>query len=65
MIMGTTKGQFVDEKEFWPIFERAAKLDVPVYHPSVADQCRAVREAYFKDEPAFRTARRSASVWRR
>ena len=35
MIMGTTKGQFVDDKKFWPVFERAAKLDVPVYiHPS-------------------------------
>jgi 2,3-dihydroxybenzoate decarboxylase len=35
MIMGTTKGQFVDDKKFWPVFERATKLDVPVYiHPS-------------------------------
>ena len=35
MIMGTSNGQFLSEKEFRPIFERAVKLDVPVYlHPS-------------------------------
>src|SRR5262249_47771172 len=35
MIMGTSHGQFIDDKKFRPIFERAAKLDVPIYiHPS-------------------------------
>ena len=34
MIHGLTEGQFHDEDRFWPIFERAAALDVPVYvHP--------------------------------
>ena len=47
MIMGTTKGQFVDDKKFWPVFERAAKLDVPVYiHPSPVKP--AIAEAFFK-----------------
>ena len=43
MLHGLTKGRFHDEKEFWPIFESAAKLDVPIYihpgmpHPQVID----------------------------
>jgi 2,3-dihydroxybenzoate decarboxylase len=50
MIMGTTRGQFLDGKPFRPIFERAAKLDVPVYiHPSPVNQ--AVQDVYFKDYP--------------
>ena len=48
MIMGTTKGQFIDDKKFWPVFERASKLDVPVYiHPSPVKP--ALVEAFFKD----------------
>ena len=48
MIMGTTKGQFVDDKKFWLVFERASKLDVPVYiHPSPVKP--AIAEAFFKD----------------
>jgi 2,3-dihydroxybenzoate decarboxylase len=47
MIMGLSRGRFLDEKEFWPIFERAAALDVPIYfHPSWAHP--AVVEAYYK-----------------
>jgi 2,3-dihydroxybenzoate decarboxylase len=42
----------LDEKFFWPIFERAEKLDVPVYlHPSKPHQ--AVIDAYFKDHPSL------------
>ena len=52
MIMGTTRGRFIDEKQFRPIFERAARLDVPVYiHPSPINQM--VQDAYFKDHPAL------------
>ncbi len=52
MIMGTTRGQFIDGKAFRPIFERAARLDVPVYiHPSPI--MSAVADAYFKDYPGF------------
>ena len=36
MIHGLTNGLFIDDKRFWPIFEMAEKLDVPIYlHPSV------------------------------
>ncbi len=46
MIMGTTQGNFVDDKKYWPVFERAAKLDVPVYiHPSPIKP--AIVEAFF------------------
>ena len=46
MIFGLTNGQFVDEEPFWPIYERASKLRVPVYlHPSMPHP--AVREAYY------------------
>jgi 2,3-dihydroxybenzoate decarboxylase len=52
MFMGLCKGRFLDEKFFWPIFERAQALDVPVYlHPSKPHQ--AVIDAYFKDHPSL------------
>ncbi|MBV8111329.1 MAG: amidohydrolase family protein [Hyphomicrobiales bacterium] len=36
MIHGLANGIFLDDKRFWPIFERAQALDVPLYlHPSV------------------------------
>jgi 2,3-dihydroxybenzoate decarboxylase len=42
---GTT---FLDDQRFWPIYERAAKLDVPIYlHPGFPHQ--AVVDAYYKD----------------
>jgi 2,3-dihydroxybenzoate decarboxylase len=35
MVHGLTNGEFLDRKSFWPIFERAQALDVPIYlHPS-------------------------------
>jgi predicted TIM-barrel fold metal-dependent hydrolase len=35
MIHGHTQGEFLDAKKYWPIFERAEALDVPVYlHPT-------------------------------
>ena len=35
MVHGLTNGLFIDDKRFWPIFERAEQLDVPIYiHPS-------------------------------
>jgi len=34
MINGHTNGEFLDDKKFWPIFEAAQALDVPIYlHP--------------------------------
>jgi predicted TIM-barrel fold metal-dependent hydrolase len=48
MVHGLTHGLFIDDKRFWPIFERAQALDVPIYihparpHPTVID-------VYYKD----------------
>ncbi len=48
MMHGLSNGLFLDDKRFWPIFERAAALDVPLYmHP--ANPSPAVVEAYYKD----------------
>jgi len=42
------EGRFIDDKRYWPIFERARKLDVPIYlHPAVPSP--AVVNAYYKD----------------
>lgn len=36
LINSHTKGEFLDEKKFWVIFDKAQELDVPVYiHPRV------------------------------
>jgi len=48
MVHGLTNGVFLDDKRFWPIFERAQALDVPIYvHPAVPHP--AVVEVYYKD----------------
>lgn len=49
MLHGLTgQGEFLDLKRFWPIYERAQALDVPVYlHPAVPH--RAVIDAYYRD----------------
>jgi predicted TIM-barrel fold metal-dependent hydrolase len=48
MVHGLTNGVFFDDKRFWPIFERAQALDVPLYvHPAVPHS--AVVEAYYRD----------------
>jgi 2,3-dihydroxybenzoate decarboxylase len=48
MIHGLTDGLFIDDKRFWPIFERAQALDVPIYvHPSMPST--TVVQAYYKD----------------
>jgi len=48
MVHGPTNGVFFDDKRFWPIYERAQALDVPLYlHPS--SPVKAVAEAYYKD----------------
>ena len=47
MIHGHQQGSFFDEKKYWPIFERAQALDVPIYlHPTLPHPL-AVR-AYFE-----------------
>jgi 2,3-dihydroxybenzoate decarboxylase len=48
MIHGMTNGRFNDEPFFWPIYERAQELDVPIYfHPSAPNP--AVIDAYYKE----------------
>ena len=47
MIHGHTQGSFLDEKKYWPIFEAAQALDVPIYlHPTLAHP--AALDSYFK-----------------
>jgi 2,3-dihydroxybenzoate decarboxylase len=48
MIHGLSNGEFLDLKKFWPIYERAEKLDVPIYfHPSLPNA--TVTEIYYQD----------------
>ena len=48
MVHGLTNGVFLDDKRFWPIFERAQALDVPLYlHPAMPHP--AVIDAYYQD----------------
>jgi predicted TIM-barrel fold metal-dependent hydrolase len=48
MIHGPTNGVFFDDKRFWPIFERAQALRVPLYlHP--ANPLPSVIQAYYQD----------------
>src|ERR1700752_2678063 len=48
LINGLTNGVFLDDKRFWPIFEPAAALVVPLYMPPAIPH-PAVVEAYYKD----------------
>ncbi len=46
MIHGHQQGEFLDDRKFWPVWERAAALDVPIYlHPALPHP-KAI-EAYF------------------
>ena len=48
MIHGSTNGVFHDDQRFWPIYERAQALDVPIYlHPGIPHP--AVIEVYYKE----------------
>jgi 2,3-dihydroxybenzoate decarboxylase len=48
MMHGLSSGVFLDDKRFWPIYERAEKLDVPIYfHPGLPDA--RVMDVYYKD----------------
>jgi predicted TIM-barrel fold metal-dependent hydrolase len=54
MINGHTNGEFLDDKKFWPIFEAAEALDVPVYlHPR---DVPAKAAFYFEGYPEIATA---------
>jgi len=46
MIHGHQQGEFLDDRKYWPVWERAEALDVPIYlHPALPHP-KAV-EAYF------------------
>lgn len=48
MLHSLSEGPFLDDRRYWPIFERAAALDVPLYiHP--ADPNPAIVKAYYGD----------------
>ena len=48
MVHGLTNDVFFDDKRFWPIFQVAQELDVPLYiHPATPHS--AVVEAYYQD----------------
>lgn len=48
MIHGLANNVFLDDKRFWPIYERAQALDVPIYiHPSLPH--KAVMDTYYAD----------------
>ena len=54
MINGHTNGEFLDNKKFWPIFEAAQALDVPVYmHPRDPHPCS---KPYFEGYPEIASA---------
>lgn len=46
LLAGHIRGRFLDDQFFWPIFERAQALDVPIYlHPGKPPE--AVMQAYY------------------
>ena len=52
LINGHTRGRFLDDQGFWPIFERAEGLEVPIYlHPTPPPP--QVREAYYSGLPGM------------
>ena len=49
LLAGRYKGRFYNEAEFFPIFKKAAELDVPVYfHPALIPM--EVQEAYYMSD---------------
>jgi len=52
MIRGLTQDQFLDQPQFAPIFERAEKLDVPIYlHPGLPP--KGVADIYYSGLPNY------------
>ncbi len=49
LLAGRYKGRFYNEAEFFPIFAKAAELDVPIhFHPAIIAQ--EVQNAYYKSD---------------
>jgi predicted TIM-barrel fold metal-dependent hydrolase len=52
MIRGLTQDQFLDQPQFAPIFERAEKLDVPIYlHPGLPP--KGIADIYYSGLPNY------------
>ena len=52
MLNGHVRGEYLDQQRFWPIFEAAEALGVPIYlHP--ANPHPLVEQAWFKDYPVL------------
>ena len=59
LIPGHVQGRFLDDKFFWPVFDRAAALNVPIYlHPRTPP--KAVMDAYYA---GFDTPVSTALAW--
>ena len=59
MVHGLTNGEFFDHKKYWPVFERAEALDVPIYmHPAYPhpDVVAAYYRDYLDDYPNLASA---------
>lgn len=62
MINGQTGGRFLDDRSFWPIFERAEILGAPIYlHPGLPPA--AVRESYYEGLPPVASHWLSIAAW--
>ncbi|MBS1895316.1 MAG: amidohydrolase [Actinobacteria bacterium] len=62
LINGQTQGRFLDDRAFWPIFERAQRLGVPIYlHP--AEPPATIRAAYYDGLPGLLGKALATSGW--
>jgi uncharacterized protein len=62
LINGHTRGRYLDDKFFWPIFECATSLNVPIYlHPTVSP--KAVVEASYGGFGPAVTAMLAGAGW--
>ena len=49
MIAGRSRGRFYNEKEFFPVFEKAEELDVPIYfHPALIPM--EIQQTYYMSD---------------
>ena len=61
-INGTEGGSFLDDRRYWPVFEAAEALDVPLYlHPT--PPLPVVRDAYFSGLPESSAYFLSTAAW--
>jgi predicted TIM-barrel fold metal-dependent hydrolase len=62
LVSGTEHGRFLDDRFFWPVFESAEELGVPIYlHP--AEPPGAVRSAYYAGLPPATAQMLATAGW--